>query len=70
MYSEGRTRFATTQLKRSLVTRRGKKGRLLAQVEWPVLDIREANSDVEQELVKYLVKDAGMEDGKLQADSG
>lgn len=58
--------FAATQLKRLLVTRRGKKGRLLAEVEWPVLDIREANSNVEQELVKYLVKDAAMEGGKLQ----
>jgi hypothetical protein len=58
--------FARAQLKRALVTRHGKQGRLLSEVRWPVLDLIEADRNVEQELVKYLVKDAELEDGKLK----
>lgn len=60
------TTFAAAQLKRVLVTKRGRKGRPLAEVEWPVVDIQEATGNVERELVKYLVKDAEMEGDRLQ----
>jgi hypothetical protein len=49
-----------------LVTRRGKNGRLLPEVLWPVVDIRQCRGDVANELVKYIVKDAERYDsGKL-----
>jgi hypothetical protein len=53
------------QLERVLVTRRGPKGVPLSEVDWPVIDVRECRGNVENELVKYLVKDAELEHGKL-----
>jgi hypothetical protein len=53
------------QLAKVLVTRRGPKGRPLDEVLWPVVDIRKCHGDVENELIKYLVKDAELEHGKL-----
>lgn len=41
-----------------LYSRRGDNGRLMRDVPWPVLDIQKARGDVDQELVKYLIKDA------------
>lgn len=45
-------------LDRLLVTRRGKHGRPLTHIPWPVIDIRAAGADVSVELVKYVVKDS------------
>lgn len=64
--AEANSRRAQAQLKRVLVTRRGEKGRPLAAVDWPVIDIEEATGNVERELVKYLVKDAEMEGDRLR----
>ena len=46
------------QLEALLVTRRGANGRPLTDIPWPVLDIRRCDDSVDQEFVKYLVKDA------------
>jgi len=46
------------ELEKLLVTRRGKNGRLLSEVPWPVADIRKCRGDIANELVKYIVKDA------------
>jgi hypothetical protein len=61
--AEARTPFAAQQLRRAFVTRKGPKGRPLAETEWPVLDLKQAYGNVETELVKYLVKDVVVEDG-------
>jgi Zn finger protein HypA/HybF involved in hydrogenase expression len=61
--AEARTPFAAAQLRRTLVTRGGPKGRPLTETEWPVLDLKQAYGDVEAELVKYLVKDVVVEGG-------
>lgn len=53
------------QLAPWLVTRRGPLGRQLDGIPWPVVDIRQAKN-VEQELVKYLVKDFAIVDGEKQ----
>lgn len=45
------------QLRRLLVTRRGAKGRALETVYRPVVHVEECYGDIENELVKYLVKD-------------
>lgn len=45
------------QLRQWLVTRRGKQGRLLDAIYAPVIDIEQVYGDVENELVKYLLKD-------------
>lgn len=64
--AEARSERSRAQLARVLVTRRGANGRPLLQVDWPVADIRATFGDIENELVKYLVKDAEFEDGSLR----
>jgi hypothetical protein len=54
------------QLERVLVTRRGSRGKPLRVIDWPVVDVRMCHGDVENELVKYLVKDAEREGGELR----
>lgn len=52
-----RKRYAY-QLREWLVTRRGRNGRPLALVWWPVIDVQQIRSaEIGQELCKYLVKD-------------
>jgi hypothetical protein len=63
--NEARSPFARAQLERLLVTRRGPKGRPLTEVAWPVVDFRKARGNIEQELVKYLVKDAELEHDRI-----
>jgi hypothetical protein len=63
--AEARSEFAAVQLRRVLASRRGAK-QLLEEVEWPVIDIEEAYGDIERELVKYLVKDAELEEGAMK----
>ena len=60
-----RSEFSAAQLQRVLATRRGAK-RLPEEVAWPVIDIEEAYGNIERELVKYLVKDAELEDGAMK----
>jgi hypothetical protein len=40
-------------------------GRPVQDVHWPVIDLRQCYGDVENELVKYLIKDAELRDGRL-----
>jgi hypothetical protein len=54
------------QLERVLVTRRGIRARSLTEVDWPVVDIRKCHGDVENELVKYLIKDAERDGSALK----
>jgi hypothetical protein len=63
--NEAKSQRSRRQLERVLVTRRGKRGVPLTDVDWPVVDLRACNANVERELVKYLVKDAEIEHGKL-----
>jgi hypothetical protein len=64
---DSRKRYAY-QLREWLVTRRGKDGRPLALVWWPVIDVQKIKSaEIGQELCKYLVKDGEHDKrGKLQ----
>lgn len=50
------------QLREWLVTRRGDKGRLLSEINAPIVGIEECYGDVENELVKYLIKDIERDD--------
>jgi hypothetical protein len=54
--------FRRNQVARVLIT---KGGQPIQDVHWPVVDLVKCYGDVEQELVKYLVKDAEWNDGKL-----
>jgi hypothetical protein len=55
--------FRRQQVARALTTRHGKP---IPDVPWPVVDLVKCYGDVEQELVKYLVKDAELNEGRLE----
>jgi Zn finger protein HypA/HybF involved in hydrogenase expression len=48
-----------------LRTRRGTNGRALDAINAPIIDIGETYGDFERELVKYLIKDAELDNGSL-----
>jgi len=58
LLEEQPTPYRRRQLADAFVTRRGAAGRPLEVIPWPVVDVRACHGDVEQEFIKYLVKDA------------